>query len=66
MRRVTGDELSKLRGRLGLTQTALAAQLGVHPITISKWETGVHAVPEPVAKLLRLMASAAPRSKRRN
>src|SRR6266516_4269473 len=30
-----------LRGQLGLTQIALAGRLGVHPMTVSKWERGV-------------------------
>lgn len=32
--------LVSLRDRLGLTQTEMAAMLGVHPMTVSKWERG--------------------------
>ena len=62
---MTGKEVQRLRTRLGLKQTELAAQLGVHPITISKWETGVHVIPEPAAKLLRLLTTMAKRGKGR-
>ena len=61
---MTGEGLCQLRRRLGFTQVELAEQLGVHPITVSKWETGVHKVPTPVAKLLRLLDKTAGRSKR--
>ena len=33
-------ELRRFRKELGLTQGALADQLGVTPITIHRWETG--------------------------
>lgn len=62
---VSGKEVQRLRIQLGLKQTELAAELGVHPITVSKWETGVHAVPEPAAKLLRLLANMARTKKAR-
>ena len=52
---MTGQELRQLRNQLRLTQLDLAEQLGVHKITVSKWETGVHKVPEAVAKLLPLL-----------
>jgi DNA-binding transcriptional regulator YiaG len=55
--------LKRLRDQLDLTQTALATELGVHPMTISKWETGARKIPEPVAKLVQRMR-AERRSKR--
>ena len=33
--------VARARRRAGLTQTRLARLLGVHPITVSKWERGV-------------------------
>jgi transcriptional regulator with XRE-family HTH domain len=45
------------RTELGYTQAALAKQLGVHPMTVSKWETGAQPIPEPVARLLAHVAS---------
>ncbi len=32
--------IKKLRKKLGLTQKELAARLGVHVITVTRWETG--------------------------
>ena len=34
-----GEEIKALRLRLGLTQTELAAEIGVHRVTVTKWET---------------------------
>ena len=34
-----------MRKRLGLRQTELAQILGVHFVTVSRWETGRYAVP---------------------
>ena len=41
------------RARLGFTQAQLAAELGVHAMTVSKWETGRRSIPEPVARLVQ-------------
>ncbi|MBZ4251836.1 helix-turn-helix domain-containing protein, partial [Streptococcus pneumoniae] len=38
-------DLQSLRARLGLTQEALAALLGVHKLTVSHWETGAASPP---------------------
>ena len=35
-----GEEIKALRLRLGLTQTELAAEIGVHRVTVANWETG--------------------------
>lgn len=37
---MNATEIRALRGELRLTQHGLAALLGVHPITVSKWERG--------------------------
>ena len=58
---MTGEHLRRLRKKLKLTQIELATRLGVHPITVSKWETGVHQVSEPVARLLGLFTKMTPR-----
>jgi len=34
------EEIKALRLRLGLTQTELAAEIGVHRVTVANWETG--------------------------
>lgn len=44
-RRMTPAELQDARARLGLTQPALAELLGVHPLTVSQWETERRAIP---------------------
>jgi transcriptional regulator with XRE-family HTH domain len=37
---VTAGEVREVRTKLGLTQVQLASLLGVHPLTVSKWERG--------------------------
>jgi repressor LexA len=49
---MTPEELKRIREKLGLTQEALAEALGVHRVTLAKWEAGTHNVPEPVARLV--------------
>jgi transcriptional regulator with XRE-family HTH domain len=39
------NTLKKRRGRLGMTQADLAAELGVAPNTVSRYETGSLPVP---------------------
>jgi DNA-binding transcriptional regulator YiaG len=54
---VTPKELKRARSLLGLTQQQLAASVGVHLVTLARWETGVHRIPKAVAALLhRLVA----------
>ena len=38
---MTPDRIAAIREGLGLTQAQLAQLLGVHPLTVSKWERGV-------------------------
>ena len=38
---MTATEVLAIRERLGLNQTQLAQLLGVHPLTVSKWERGL-------------------------
>jgi DNA-binding transcriptional regulator YiaG len=58
------DDLKAARARLGLTQAQLAAELGVHAMTVSKWETGQRGIPEPVARLVQRLVTER-RTKRR-
>ena len=51
------DEMKAARARLGLTQAQLAAELGVHAMTVSKWETGQRSIPEPVARLVQRLVA---------
>jgi DNA-binding transcriptional regulator YiaG len=46
------------RKRLNATQTELAAALGVHRVTVTRWETGFSAVPIVYARLIQRMKSA--------
>jgi molybdopterin-binding protein len=55
-------DVRSLRRRAGLTQTALAELVGVHPITVSKWERGVLAPSRHQAELLKALASPPGRS----
>jgi DNA-binding transcriptional regulator YiaG len=62
---VTGDEVRAIRRRLKLTQVAFARLVGVHEITVSRWENGALAIREPTAKLLRLLLGQAPPRRRK-
>lgn len=39
---VNGDEVKSLREKLKMTQGELAKKLGVHRITVAKWEAGAN------------------------
>lgn len=47
------NTVKRIRRQVGLTQAELAANLGVHRITIAKWEAGTLVVPKMAATLLR-------------
>jgi DNA-binding transcriptional regulator YiaG len=49
---VTSDEFKRMREAAGLTQEKLAERLGVHRVTIARWETGERRIPEMAARLL--------------
>ncbi len=55
--RMTGPEVKRLRESLGLRQSDLAERLGVHPMTVSRWERGFVSIPVPAAKLLQVWAA---------
>jgi len=44
---------ARLRHQLAVTQTALAELLGVHPVTVNKWERGKELIPRMVDLALR-------------
>ncbi len=50
---MTPTEFRELRARLGLTQAALAARLGVTDRAVRRYEAGDRAIAEPIARLLR-------------
>lgn len=58
---MTPDEFSAILDQLDLTDKAAGEMLGVDPRTIRRWMLGPdfnsgRAIPEPVAKLMRLVA----------
>lgn len=57
---VTGEELRRIRRRLGLTQAGLAARLGIEANSLARLERGERAVSATLALLARLLAQPAP------
>ena len=55
---MTGQEVRRIRKRLGLTQAKFAKRVGVHLVTVSRWESGALGIRESAAKLIRLLAKA--------
>jgi DNA-binding transcriptional regulator YiaG len=55
---MTAEEVRQLRRRLGLSQPAFARLVGVHEVSVSRWENGAVRVPEPTARLIKLLARA--------
>ncbi|QGZ33929.1 helix-turn-helix domain-containing protein [Stappia indica] len=53
---MTPVDLREIRSKLGLNQAGLAAVLGRHPQTISKWERGAEPIPETGELRLALAA----------
>ncbi len=45
--------LARRRVALGYSQSQFAAMLHVHVMTVSRWERGLHPIPESVALLLQ-------------
>jgi putative transcriptional regulator len=56
---VTAGEVRAIRDRLGLTQEQLAQLLGVHPLTVSKWERGLLKLSNHQGTMLRSFRKAA-------
>jgi len=52
-----GTDVRRLRKRLGLTQAKFARLLGVHRVSVARWETGATEVQAPMAKLIRMIAA---------
>ena len=50
---MTAKQLRSALKRLGLTQVAAAARLGIAPRTMRYWVASERRIPEPVAILLR-------------
>ena len=53
---MTGEELRKIRKRLGLTQAQLAERVGVTRNSIARQERGEIGIREPLARLIKVLA----------
>lgn len=53
-----GEEMRRLRKRMGLTQEKLGEKIGVAENTIARWERNEMKINEPAARLLRTIAGA--------
>jgi len=69
---MTPSEVRRIRRRLGLTQSAFAALLGVHEKTVTRWESGAVGMSATTQRLIRSlgekggpMAMVKPERKRR-
>lgn len=51
----TRDRIINLRRRLGLSQAALGARLGISDVAVSQWESGQTVPSGPALKLLALL-----------
>lgn len=52
-----GKTLKALRRRLGLSQSALAREVGVHPNTVARWEADDIHMRETTDRLIRRIAT---------
>ncbi len=52
-------DLRLIRKRLGITQEQFADRLGVHAVTVRKWEAGMQTIRNTHATLIRLIAAQA-------
>jgi DNA-binding transcriptional regulator YiaG len=56
---MTGQEVKRIRQALGLSQQEFADRLGVHKVTLAKWETDAQGMRGPAERLIRLLGKAA-------
>jgi DNA-binding transcriptional regulator YiaG len=54
---MTATELRKIRKRLRITQARFAALVGVHVVTVKRWETKARRIPPTTARLIQLLAA---------
>lgn len=52
---MTAGELASIRHGLGVTQQALAEALGVHRVSVARWETGAVPITARTAIAVRLI-----------
>ena len=53
---MTGEELRKIRLKMGLTQVQMAEEIGVTSNALAMWERDERKISEPVARLVSLLA----------
>jgi DNA-binding transcriptional regulator YiaG len=63
---MTGAQVKRVREALGMTQDAFAKRLGVHPVTVAKWETDAQGMRGPAARLIALLGETATKADARN
>lgn len=56
--------MKQYRAERGLTQTALAKELGVSSITVSRWETGARLIDRPLVPVISEKTGIAPKDLR--
>ena len=61
-----GSEVRRIREGLGLTQAKFAKLVGVHPITVSKWENDSFGIRESAARLMKMLANQGPKARKRS
>jgi DNA-binding transcriptional regulator YiaG len=54
---MTGAEVKRIRKALGLTQRQFAESVGVHVVTVAKWETDTQGIRGPAVRLMRLLGA---------
>jgi putative transcriptional regulator len=54
----TAERIAALREELGLTQVAMADELGVRQQTVSEWETGRYEPRGASARMLQMLAES--------
>jgi len=54
---MTGDEMRRIRKKLGLTQVEFGALVGLAPNTIARQERDEIRIREPISKLVKILAT---------
>jgi DNA-binding XRE family transcriptional regulator len=55
-------ELREIRERMGLTQEQLATELGVHRLSVNRWEVGVHRIPLMLTLAIKQLETRLPQT----
>jgi DNA-binding transcriptional regulator YiaG len=53
---MNGAQVKRIRKRLKLKQEGFAKLVGVHRVTVARWETDAMSVTVPMERFLRLLA----------